>query len=222
LTGTYPNPTIAVTGVSANTWTKVTANTKGQVTAGVNIGADDVPNLPASQITSGALAIAVGGTGQATANAAFAALSPLTTKGDVLGFGSNNQRIPVGADGTTLIADSTQTAGIKWGTAPTFELTTFPAGRIASTPYVMETTDVVLGIDEAAAATVTLLTAPANGRIAIVKDESGAAATNNITVLAGAGDSIQGGGSNVITTNSGYRFLYYNSTAKVWYIIGSA
>lgn len=42
--------------------------------------------------------------------------SPLTTKGDVFGFSTVNARIPVGADGTTLIADSSQALGLKWGT----------------------------------------------------------------------------------------------------------
>lgn len=42
--------------------------------------------------------------------------SPLTTKGDVFGFSTVNARIPVGADGTTLIADSSQALGLKWAT----------------------------------------------------------------------------------------------------------
>lgn len=42
--------------------------------------------------------------------------SPLTTKGDVFGFSTVNARIPIGADGTTLIADSSQALGLKWGT----------------------------------------------------------------------------------------------------------
>jgi hypothetical protein len=42
----------------------------------------------------------------------------LTTKGDVQGYSSVPARIPVGADGTVLTADSTQTLGVKWATAP--------------------------------------------------------------------------------------------------------
>lgn len=63
-----------------------------------------------------ALPIANGGTGQTSASAAFGALSPLTTKGDVLGYSTVNARIPVGTDGQVLTADSTQTLGLKWST----------------------------------------------------------------------------------------------------------
>jgi len=44
-------------------------------------------------------------------------VSPLTTKGDVWGFSTVDARIPVGADGNVLTADSTQTLGVKWATA---------------------------------------------------------------------------------------------------------
>lgn len=41
--------------------------------------------------------------------------SPLTTKGDIYGFSTVNARIPVGADRLALVADSSQTLGVKWG-----------------------------------------------------------------------------------------------------------
>jgi hypothetical protein len=44
--------------------------------------------------------------------------SPLTTKGDLYGFDSANNRIPVGSDTQVLTADSTQTLGVKWAAAP--------------------------------------------------------------------------------------------------------
>lgn len=42
--------------------------------------------------------------------------SPLTTKGDVYGYSTANARIPVGANGQVLTADSAQTLGVKWST----------------------------------------------------------------------------------------------------------
>lgn len=60
------------------------------------------------------LAITRGGTGAATANAGFNALSPQTTKGDLIGFSTVAARLAVGTNGQVLQADSTQTLGVKW------------------------------------------------------------------------------------------------------------
>lgn len=60
------------------------------------------------------LPIASGGTGQTSASTAFAALSPLSTKGDLLTYSTVNAALAVGADGTALYADSSQTTGLKW------------------------------------------------------------------------------------------------------------
>ena len=63
------------------------------------------------------VSIAKGGTGQATKTLGFNALSPQTTKGDLItNDGTNDVRIGVGADTSILIADSSQTDGIRWGT----------------------------------------------------------------------------------------------------------
>jgi hypothetical protein len=40
--------------------------------------------------------------------------APLTTKGDLLGFDTAANRVAVGTNGQTLVADSTATAGIRW------------------------------------------------------------------------------------------------------------
>jgi len=45
------------------------------------------------------------------------ATSPLTTKGDLYGFSTSDQRIPIGANNTVLTADSTESLGLKWATA---------------------------------------------------------------------------------------------------------
>jgi hypothetical protein len=44
----------------------------------------------------------------------------LTTKGDILGFGTTETRLPVGADTQVLTADSAQSLGIKWATPSSF------------------------------------------------------------------------------------------------------
>ncbi|WP_413612342.1 tail fiber domain-containing protein [Bdellovibrio sp. HCB-110] len=66
-------------------------------------------------LTLNTVSIAKGGTGQTTQTTAFNALSPLTTKGDVLVHnGTNNIRLGVGSDGQALVADSSQASGVKW------------------------------------------------------------------------------------------------------------
>lgn len=72
----------------------------------------------ASEIT-GTLAVGNGGTGQTTATAAFDALDPLTTKGDVIVHnGTNSIRVAVGSNGQLLVADSGTTPGVAWKGTP--------------------------------------------------------------------------------------------------------
>ncbi len=82
--------------------------------------AADVPTLnqnttgTAANVT-GTVAIANGGTGQTTQTAAFDALAPTTTKGDlIVDDGTNNVRLAVGTDTYVLTADSTAAEGVKW------------------------------------------------------------------------------------------------------------
>lgn len=73
-------------------------------------------NLAAAAAITGALPIANGGHGQTAKTAGFNALSPLTTKGDVIGHdGTDSLRLAVGTNAYALLADSTQATGIKWG-----------------------------------------------------------------------------------------------------------
>jgi hypothetical protein len=44
------------------------------------------------------------------------ATSPLTTKGDLYTFSTSDTRLGVGANGTTLVADSAEATGLKWAT----------------------------------------------------------------------------------------------------------
>lgn len=62
------------------------------------------------------LALANGGSGQVAKQAAFDAISPLTTKGDIIAYSSTNARLGVGTDAQILVADSTQTLGVKYAT----------------------------------------------------------------------------------------------------------
>lgn len=86
-----------------------------------------VINSGAGALSSEAqLAISRGGTGQSTATAAFDALAPTTTKGDVIvNDGTDNVRLAVGTNGFVLTADSGETAGVKWAAPGSAIIETF-------------------------------------------------------------------------------------------------
>jgi len=75
-----------------------------------------LPDATATILTSNdAVTILQGGTGQTTKTAAFDALSPATTKGDLIAYdGTDNVRLAVGTDTYVLTADSTTSTGVKW------------------------------------------------------------------------------------------------------------
>jgi hypothetical protein len=82
---------------------------------------------------AGTLTVANGGTGQTTAGAAFNALSPITTTGDlILGNGTNSAtRLAIGANGYLLSSNGTTAS---WQPAPAGGVTTFSAGTTGLTP----------------------------------------------------------------------------------------
>lgn len=87
------------------------------------IVAADVPTLnqnttgTAGNVT-GTVAITNGGTGQTSQTAAFDALAPTTTKGDlIVSNGTDNVRLAVGTDAYVLTADAASAAGVKWAAA---------------------------------------------------------------------------------------------------------
>lgn len=126
LKGTYPNPKILV------------ANTKGSLIVGNGtdsiaqaVGANGEVLHAASAVAtgqdwrgidlagvnttiSGATPVANGGTGQITANAGFAALSPMTTRGDIITRDATVPvRLAVGAANTVLTSDGTDPSYAK-------------------------------------------------------------------------------------------------------------
>jgi len=64
---------------------------------------------------TGAVPIANGGTGQTGKQAAFNALSPASSKGDLIAYtGATNDRLPVGTNNQVLMATSGASLGVAW------------------------------------------------------------------------------------------------------------
>lgn len=79
-----------------------------------------------SDALSGAVSIAKGGTGQTTQTAAFDALAPTTTAGDIIYHnGSDNIRLAKGTAGQSLVMNSGATAP-EWGGASIFPTQDYP------------------------------------------------------------------------------------------------
>jgi hypothetical protein len=123
ISGTYPNFTITSNDQYTGTVTSVggtgtvngislsgTVTSSGNLTLGGTLSGVDLT----TQVT-GTLPIANGGTGQTSQTAAFDALAPTTTKGDlIVNDGSDNIRLAVGTNNYVLTADSAQASGVKW------------------------------------------------------------------------------------------------------------
>lgn len=109
------NELMTVTAVASNTFT-VTRGIEG--TTAVAHGAGSIVT---NCCTAGDLNGFAGGTA-----------SPLTTKGDLWGFSSTNARVPVGANGFILVADSTQALGLRWEAPLNTALPTVIQGALAA------------------------------------------------------------------------------------------
>jgi hypothetical protein len=131
--------TAAYTLVAADKGTRIEFNTSGAVTCTVNTGLFDagdtliIQNRGAGAVTitagtatvntSATLVLSQYDAGTLYFVSASAAIffntdagggSPLTTKGDIFVYGTGDTRLPVGTNGYTLVADSTETTGLKW------------------------------------------------------------------------------------------------------------
>ena len=106
-------------------------------------GNNAIYSTSSSVLTAGTLPIAAGGTGQTTASAAFNALSPITTTGDlIIGNGTNSAtRLAIGTNGYVLTSNGTTAV---WS-ASTGGVSSFSAGSTGLTPNTATTGAITLG-----------------------------------------------------------------------------
>ena len=111
--------------------------------------------------------------------------SPLTTKGDLYTYSTTDARLPVGADGQIVSADSTQATGLKWidptagaGAPATFERTfsgNVSTGQLIPIPI----PDELAGLD-IKEVRLALTALPAGQALKVDVRKSGTATTNSI------------------------------------------
>jgi hypothetical protein len=111
---------IARTGDGTATTRTVTAgSSKVAVTNGDGVSGNPTVDVTEANLTlnniGGTLGITKGGTGQTAKTAAFDALAPTTSKGDLIAYdGTDNVRVAVGTANQVLASDGSATAGVAW------------------------------------------------------------------------------------------------------------
>jgi hypothetical protein len=154
-------PSTLTAGNATNSGVNLTGAIDGalEIKTGSGAGTTAVTVSTGQVVTlANALPIASGGTGGTTAVTAFDALSPATTKGDlIVSNGTDNVRQAVGTDTHVLTADSTTATGVKWaaaggggggfpsGTVMLFVQTAAPTGWTKSTTHDNKALRVVSG-----------------------------------------------------------------------------
>lgn len=139
-------------------------------------------SLPGSQVTgdisgnagnvTGTVAIANGGTGQTTATAAFDALAPTTTKGDlIVNNGTDNVRLAAGSNTQVLTVDSSTATGVKWATPEGGNITTkvmWENALTISTDYTITTGNSAMSAGPITISSGSSVTIPSGSRWVIV------------------------------------------------------
>lgn len=190
--------TLANSGVTAGTWTKVSVDAKGRVTSGANQSAADIPALDTSKLTTGTLPVARGGT-NLTASVQGGVLYGAST--------STNGFTAAGTQNQALISNGTGAPSFV-----TLDLTYLPDASVKKSVRAATTANITLS----AAQTVDDIALVAGDRV-LVKDQTSsptngiyivqggawtrAADADTSTKLAGAAVNVDSG-----TSNGGLRF----------------
>jgi hypothetical protein len=155
--------------------------------AGASVGFGSIDLSKSAAVGSSILPIANGGTGQSSAANAFGALSPLTTKGDILTYSSSNTRLAVGANATVLTADSAVSEGVKWAAIGNIAVATKTAD------YSITNADGLILVDSTSnTVTLTLPTAVGNAGFVIRIKKINSGTANIITIITTSSQTIDG------------------------------
>lgn len=184
---------------SANTAARLAIGTTGQALTVVG-------GIPAW----GTVPIAGGGTGQTTASAAFNALSPITTTGDMIysASGATNSRLPIGTTSQVL----TVVGGVPaWAAASSGGSTV----TSVSSNITMASGNIYL-VDTTVARSLAFPAPTANAMITVI-DATGTCNTNNITLTQHAAEKIQGTAASLVL-QADFGSTTFVSEGTNWYI----
>jgi uncharacterized lipoprotein NlpE involved in copper resistance len=145
---------------------------------------------------------------------------PLTTKGDLLAYGTGFTRQAVGTNTFVLTADSSQTTGLKWQDprqrGPQLALSQTSGGNTT----VADSADVLIittATDPIAVYTVNLPSGPVTGQACTVACQTGSSITTlNVASLGGATVT---GAPTTMAANSWFTMVY-SSSGTTWYRVG--
>lgn len=173
------NPTF--TGTASGTFS---GNLTGDVTGNVSGTAANI---------TGTAAIPNGGTGQTSKTAAFDALAPTTSKGDLIVHnGTDNIRVPVGSDGSVLTADSSEASGYTF-TAPLTNPMTTPGDVIvggvagAATRLGIGAADTTFKSDGSTASWGKIVNANVDAAAAVARSKLASGTADHVVINSGTG-----------------------------------
>lgn len=210
---------MARTGANTYTMRTITAgSSKISMTNGDGVSGNPTIDVAESNLShaniGGTTAIANGGTGQTTASAAFDALSPLTTRGDIIFRNATTcTRLPKGTSGQYLKigANDPEWADVSAGGPNPY------AALVNVSSNVTLTASSTHLVDTSAARSLALPT-PASGLVLCVKDKSGTAGTNNITITRAGSEQIEGvAASRVLSADWGSWIFFSDGTN--WFML---
>lgn len=185
-------------------------------TVGGPVGPDGAGNVACTGMTStytdGSVANTLRTEVQGTNHALFIGRGA-NTAATTLGVATDGQ-LPIGNTGADpTIAALTAGTGISIAngagsiTISTSGTSTLTYTAVATTPYVVLTTDEYLGVNSSGGVrTVQLPDAPSAGRVFSIKDSTGSAATNNITVTT-VGGAVNIDGATTFVMNTAYEAI---------------
>jgi hypothetical protein len=204
------------TGSTSTTYCSLTTNVTGTLpTTNGGTGSASTTYCSLTTNVTGTLPIANGGTGQTTATAAFDALNPMTTLGDMIyeGAGPTAIRLPIGSTSQIL----TVVGGVPaWASPAAGGVTTISFGSTGLTPStatsgavsVAGTLAIANGGTGSTSTTYCSLTANVTGTLPVANGGTGATTFTTNSVVLGNGTSAlnanlvaPGTSGNVLTSN---------------------